>query len=275
MLTPANLSTEVAKLAKVLPPFPRVVMHLLDMMRDENVSLEALARHARNDPVIASSILATANHVRRINAKPDIHDTFIAASLIGVNQVRRIVVAAAMNKFVAEEKGADFLLHHSRAVAIIAQELAVMCGVSPEMAYIAAILHDMGQLCFHIMDSQKFQELYRLSTLDGRLLERETETFGMDHAVIGAALAQHWELPEEFVSAIRTHHDDSIVTSPLQAVINLAESMARALDIPPSAKNRLTKLNAPAVAALGIEWDSPAMMDCFGRCRSRFRQAMG
>ena len=275
MLTPDNLSAEVAKLARVLPPFPQVVMQLLDMLRADDVSLDALIRLARNDPVISSGILATANHLRRMHAQPDLHDPFLAASLIGINQLRSIVVAAAMNKFATEEKGADFLLHHSRAVAIVAQELSFICGVSPEKAYVAGILHDIGQLCFHILDPVAFQDLYRLSAVDGKLLEREAATFGLDHAQIGGELALHWELPEDFVSAIRTHHDDAIVTSKLQALINVAESLTRALDIPPSAKNRLTKLNAPAVSALGLVWDSQEMLDCFGRCRARFHQAMG
>lgn len=275
MLTTETLPEEVARLAKILPPFPQVVMQLLDLIRDEEVSLDMLARIARNDPVILSGLLAAANHLRRINAQSDIHDPFIAASLIGINQVRRIVIVAAMNKFAAEEKGAEFLLNHSRAVAIVAQELATHCGVPPEKAYVAAILHDIGQLCFHILNPDLFQEVYRQSASDGKLLERETEFFGIDHACIGGALARHWELPEDFVSAIATHHDDHIVTSKLQAVINLAESLSRALDIPASPKNRLTKLNAPAVAELGIDWNSPEMHDCFGRCRARFRQAMG
>lgn len=275
MLTPATLPDEVARLAAILPPFPRVVMQLLDMLRDDEVSLEALTRLARNDPVISAGILATANHLRRMNAQPDVHDPFVAASLIGINQVRRIVVSAAMNRFAAEEKGADFLLNHSRAVAIVAQELAMLCGVSPEKAYVAGILHDVGQLCFHIMDPLRFQEVYRLSAADGRLIEREAATFGVDHAAIGGALAAHWKLPEDFVSAIETHHDDQVVTSKLQAVVNVAESLTRALDLPPSPKNRLTQLNAPAVAELGLVWDSPAMRDCFGRCRARFRQAVG
>lgn len=275
MLTQDNLSAEVAKLAKVLPPFPQVVIQLLDMLRADDSSLNALVRLARNDPVITSGILATANRLRRIHVQSDVHDPFIAASLIGVNQVRRIVVTAAMNKFATEEKGAEFLLNHSRAVAIVAQELAVLCDVSPEKAYVAGILHDVGQLCFHIMDAAAFQEVYRLSAIDGKLVEHEAATFGVDHAQIGGELAEQWELPEDFVSAIRAHHDDSIVTSKLQAVINLAESLTRALDIPSSPKNRLTRLNAPAVAALGITWNSQEMLDCFGRCRARFRQAMG
>jgi putative nucleotidyltransferase with HDIG domain len=274
-LTPENLGSQVAEIAKILPPFPKVVMQVLDLASTEDVSLDVLIGFARNDPVILSGILATSNRLRRINAQTDIHDPFIAASLIGINQVRRIVVTAAMNKFSEEEKGAQFLLNHSRAVAIVAQELAGLCGVSSEKAYVAGILHDVGQLCFLIMDPVAFQEVYRQSAIDGSLLEREAATFGVDHAQIGGKLAEHWSLPEDFVSAILTHHDDSVVTSKLQAVVNIAESLTRALDIPQSQKNRLTKLNARAVAALEISWDSQAMLDCFGRCRARFCQSMG
>jgi putative nucleotidyltransferase with HDIG domain len=273
-LTSDNLSGEVARIAKIIPPFPQVVMQLLEMLDDDDLPLDALARLARNDPVIASGILAAANRIRRIHAQPELYDPFIASSLIGTTMVRRIVITAGMNKFMTEDKGAEFLLRHSRAVAIVAQELAMLSGVSPEKAYIAAILHDVGQLCFHVMDASLFQDIYRQAATDGRLIERETEAFGVDHAQIGGALARHWELAEDFVSAIQTHHDDKAVTSKLQAVINLSESLTRALDIPSSPKNRLTKLNAPAVEALGMKWGSLEMQDCFGRCRARYRQAL-
>ena len=271
MLTADTLPVAIGAIARHLPPFPKVVLQLLEMLRDEDVSMDALTRQARNDPVITSGILATANRLRRINAQPDLHDPFVAASLIGVAQLQRIVVTASMNKFLAEDKGASFLFNHSHAVAIVAQELAQLCGISTEKAYVAGILHDVGQLCFHIMDAERFQEVYRQSIADGRLIERETATFGVDHTQIGAALAAHWELPEDFILSIRDHHEDAVVSSRLQALINLAESVSRGLDIPESPKNRVTRLNAKAVEELGIDWSSPAMHDCFGRCRARFQ----
>ena len=270
MLTVDTLPVAIGAIAKHLPPFPKVVLQLLDMLRDEDASMEALTRLARNDPVITSGILATANRLRRINALPDLHDPFVAASLIGIAQLQRIVVTAAMNKFLAEDRGSTFLFNHSHAVAIVAQELAQLCGVSTEKAYVAGILHDVGQLCFHIMDAERFQEAYRQSMGDGRLIEREAAIFGVDHTLIGAALAAHWQLPEDFILSIRDHHEDAVVTSRLQAVINVAESLARALDIPSSPKNRVTRINSPAVEELGLDWNSPAMHDCFGRCRARF-----
>lgn len=273
MLNDANLAVEVAKLAKGLPPFPQIVVQLLDLLRDDEVSLELLTRFARNDPVITSGILATANHIRRLHYQPDLYDPFVGASLIGLNQLRRIVVEAAMNKFLTTDKGAAFLLQHSRAVAIVAQELALLCGVSPEKAYVAGILHDVGQLGLHMLDPLAFQEAYRQSAIDGKLLAHETTIFGVDHARIGAELARHWELPEDFVAAIGEHHEVERVTGKLQAVVNIAETLTRALDLPSSPKNRVTTLNAAAVDYLGIIWNSQEMRDCFGRCRARFGQA--
>lgn len=274
MLSMETLPAQIEQIAKHLPPFPSIVLKLLDMLRDDDSSLEVLTRHARNDPVIASGILATANRLRRMHAQADLHDPFVAASLIGTTQLQRIVVTAAMNKFMVEDKGADFLLNHSRAVAIVAQELAAQCGVSPEKAYVAGILHDVGQLCFHILDAQRFQDVYLKSARQGQLTDWETAAFGVDHTQIGAALAAHWKLPEEFISSIRHHHDDAVVTSKLQAVINLAESLTRALDIPSSPKNRVTRLNEKAIQELGIDWNTPEMFDCFGRCRARYQYAL-
>ncbi|MBK9019050.1 MAG: hypothetical protein IPL72_03250 [Sulfuritalea sp.] len=51
-----------------------MVLQLLEMLRDEDASMDALTRLARNDPVITSGILATANRLRRINAQPDLQD---------------------------------------------------------------------------------------------------------------------------------------------------------------------------------------------------------
>jgi len=274
MLSLEILDTSIPEIAKRLPPFPTVVAQVLDELHNPALSMDALIRIARNDPVISANILATANRVRRINAKSDLDDPFVAASLIGTNQIRRIITTTGMNRFLEQDRGAAFLLWHSRAVAIASQELAMLSLVSPEKAYVAAILHDVGQLCFHILDPEAFQDAYQQSAFDGRLLEREATIFGVNHSQAGAALAKHWALSEDFSSAILEHHEDSIATCPLQAVINLAESLVRALDIPASPKNRLTRLNRPAIDMLGIEWDSPSLMDCYGRCRARFKQAM-
>ena len=275
MLIKPNDRHDIEAIARLLPPFPKVVLQLLELLRDEASSFEVMGRLIRNDPVLAGNVLGQANHVRRLHAQSDLADPFAAASLIGINRLRKIVVSIGMNRFIGGGAGSDFFFKHSFAVAVTTQELAVMCDVSPDEAYITGILHDVGQLSFHVMDEQAFLQAYEQSTADGRLLEREAEIFGADHCQMGAELAQYWNLPEDVVSAIRAHHDDRLATSHLQAAVCLGETLARALDMPVSSKNRVLKINRPACELLGIRWDSPEMLDCFGRCHARFVQGAG
>ncbi len=274
MLNSENLAHAVAVMARKLPPFPTIVIQLLDMLRNDSVTLEVLARMARNDPIISANILAQANHMRRIHAQSDLTDAFVAASIIGINRVRRIVVTTGMNRFVSSVPGGLFLFQHSVAVAIAAQELAEFSGESQDLAYISGMLHDVGQLCLNMLDERAFEKVYMDAIVDGKLMEREAAVFGVDHCAVGAQLARHWNLPEQIYSAILNHHDEETVTCPLQAAICLSETIVRALDLPASPKNRVTLINQHAVAELGLDWSDPGMADLFDRCVTRFRIAI-
>lgn len=274
MLSQVDLSQEIPRLAAALPPFPRVVQQMLELLRDDDLSIETLARVARNDAVIAGQILSVANHVRRLRLQSDLSDPFAAASLIGLNRVRQIVVGAGMNRFVQVAAGSTpFFYAHSLAVAIVAQELAAMHDLSPEDAYIAGILHDIGQLCFHVLDREAYRVVSEQAAVDGRLVEHERAAFGYDHCLIGCLLAEHWHLPEGVLRAIATHHDDDAPENRLQAVVMIAEVLTRALDLPESPNNRVVRVNPLACELLEVDFSSPAMLDCLGRCRARYRHA--
>ena len=151
--------------------------------------------------------------------------------------------------------------------------MAAMHDLSPEDAYIAGILHDIGQLCFHVLDREAYRVVSEQAAVDGRLVEHERAAFGYDHCLIGCLLAEHWHLPEGVLRAIATHHDDDAPENRLQAVVMIAEVLTRALDLPESPNNRVVRVNPLACELLEIDFSSPAMLDCLGRCRARYRHA--
>ncbi len=74
------------------------------------------------------------------------------------------------------------LEEHCRAVADFAEEIAKACEkkglrVNVELVRIGALLHDVGR----------------------------TKTHNVDHAIVGAQIAQEWNLPDEVVSIIERH----------------------------------------------------------------------
>ena len=264
-------SRQIPDIAAMLPPFPGVVPDLLETLNSELASIEALVRIARTDTVISAALLAAANGLCRLRAQPDISDLFAAASLIGMVRLRQIILNVGLNQFLGDVRGQAFVHRHSLGVAIVAQELAGLCDLPTGEAYVAGILHDIGQLAYLVTDAEGYQALRQQALAQGDLIARERERYGLDHAQIGLLLASHWKLPPRILQAINSHHDTgSAWRHKLQAVINLAETLAQALDLPYSPHNRVLTVNTAALDFLGLRWDMPEMQDLFERCRARF-----
>lgn len=264
-------STQIPEIAARLPVFPAVVPELLDCLRQDAPSLDSLVLIARNDPAISATILSAANRLRRLRALSDLSDLFAAASIIGFDKIRQIILTVGLNRFISQGGNQPLFFEHSLAVAIVAQELACLTNIPPAEAYVAGILHDVGQLAFFVQDADRYHEIRNQATVAGGLLAHEKEVFGLDHCQVGVLLASYWQLPKSIMGAIGGHHDGNAASSnKLQAVINLAESLARALDLPYSPHGRVTSLSKSALEVLQLRWDSPEMADCFGRCRARF-----
>lgn len=78
MLKLPSSMDDIEALASVLPPFPKGILQILDLLRDEESSVEVLARLVRNDPVLSGNVLGMANHIRRLHAQSDLTDIFAA-----------------------------------------------------------------------------------------------------------------------------------------------------------------------------------------------------
>ena len=68
------------------------------------------------------------------------------------------------------------------------------------------------------------------------LPEAERQVLGMDHAQVGALLAQRWQFPPEIVAAVAAHHDEALLAPGepigLPAVVLAANALASSLSEP-------------------------------------------
>lgn len=262
---------DIPALAAGLPPFPRVLQQLLELLEQESTSLDDLVRVVRTDPVISSAALSVANGLRRIRGQSDVTDLFSAATLIGTTKLHQIAVTSGMNRFLSNGSSQLYFYEHAVAVAIVAQELAMLAEVPPGEAYTAGILHDIGQLVYYSAAPNEYPDLRRQAMHEHDLLARERANFTLDHCQLGLLLGEHWKLPQNILLAISSHHDQGHDwKSRLQAIVNLAETLSSALDIPHSPYNYVQQVNASALAYLGLRWDSVEMPDLLARCRARF-----
>ena len=261
-----------------LPGFPRVINEILETLDDPEANLNILTHLIQLDPVITARVLSQANKAASLTRNlANIRDIFTATSLIGIGRVRQMVLVSSCVDYI-RELGSSALAttfwQHSVAVGVCGEELAlfVKTPVSSAAALIAGLLHDVGQLWLARFNAELFRDAWGDALGHGVGIERaERERFGVDHAELGAWLAEHWLLPQSIVAAIRHHHAcDAALDQPLVPVVHVAEVLSNALDLTGRKENRVTHISSGACAALGLVWDED-VRTLFGRIEARSR----
>lgn len=179
-------------------------------LRDPLADIGRITRAVGLDPLISSKLLRLANSVAySANGKP-IADIGIAIQRLGIEVVRTISLAVAMDQMLNARRVAGFqrlsreVWEHSVHVAAIARVLARRLGrINPDEAMLAGLVHDLGV----------FYLLYRAVDYPHY---RENEALTMEllrdwHEEIGETLLDMLELPPSIKEAVREHeHLDNV-----------------------------------------------------------------
>lgn len=278
MNTPLN-EAQVIELAESLPAFPQVVTDILGVLDNDSAGLRKLASHVERDPVITAKIFAQVNSAAaRTRTESSPRDVYTAISLIGLSNVRRIVLAHSTVSFLKElpkNVHSSHFWEHSVAVGICAQELARTYATSSDYALVAGLLHDVGQLwmtCFYPEELQRVHNAIIGQRVS--IIEAERAEFnGLDHAIIGQILATYWGLPEPVTAAIRYHHaPDPGLPNNLVAITHVAEVISNALDLTKREDNQVSILSELACEELAIDWEED-MGRLFGEIEARTEYA--
>ncbi len=135
-----------------------------------------------------------------------------AASLLGVNLVRELVLSAKIfqpvDDFIIEGFSLGELNRHSREVADCAQMIAELETSDQRIiddAWLAGMLHDIGKIVLACSMPGSYQEAVRLAQHEGKSLwAAEREIFGTSHAEVGSYLLSLWGLPTPICEAVGT-----------------------------------------------------------------------
>ena len=103
-----------------------------------------------------------------------------------------------------------------------------------EQAFCIALLHDMGTVALYLTLENEFNHLMlSAKTSDLPFDELEQNLLGFDHAELGAALAESWNLPKVYSKTIKYHHRPSEQEEPslLTDILHVADTMVRSRGI--------------------------------------------
>jgi putative nucleotidyltransferase with HDIG domain len=196
-----------------LPSLPALLMEALQQLNDtSNITL--LADKIGQDPPLVVRILRIANSPFYGMAR-EIGSLREAIVLLGINRVRDMLFGICFSQLLpVRHKDFDYSMfwQHSMAVADCTRRLASYSGISPEFAFTAGLLHDIGRLIIVVLFPDEFSRIINESNQDLSVAERQL--LGFDHLEIGSKAARHWNLPLAIQEAIELHETPPAWDSP-------------------------------------------------------------
>jgi putative nucleotidyltransferase with HDIG domain len=208
---------------ELLPVMPAAVSRLLRISEDATSTLE-LEKIAVSDPVLSARLLGAANSAQ-FGSRFEIIRLREAILRVGVPEARRIGIACCLAGLFASRTLTE-LWEHSQGVADIMLNLAGVCGIDAETAYLTGLLHDIGRLGLTVFPAdRRAQEESWLGAGFPRVYA-ETLAYGIDHSRLGAEILRGWDLPERIVDAVALHHRPGRFVSILTATLYLAEDLS-------------------------------------------------
>ncbi|MBT9555686.1 MAG: HDOD domain-containing protein [Myxococcales bacterium] len=209
-----DLVTAIVASATRLPSPSPLLARILQVAVDPDADVDALVAVARLESALVARLMRAANS-SFYKRSFDVTSFERAAVVLGRSEVLRLVLGQA-TRWLREAKLGGYhsdgeeVWRKSLYCAIAAEELASRKGgVSPSIAYTAAMLLDIGKAALsqwlRESDEQVVGLLGSAPPTDGfDAIERGC--FGIDHAELGAILAETWQFPPSIAAAIRYHH---------------------------------------------------------------------
>lgn len=253
-------AAELVRATTKLASLPSIYLRLTEVTNEPRSTAAEVARVISEDTALAARLLKLVNS-SFYGFSHRIDTVTQAVSLVGTQQVLDLALASSVTRAFAgiprERLDMDGFWRHSVACAIAARHVALRCRwPSPERAFVAGLLHDIGRLVLFLQEPQAMATALERAARDGRLLHvAEREICGFDHADVGRELLSAWKLPPVLQEAVGRHHRPERAGSHLKeaAAVHLGDLVANAMALGSSGEQLVPPLDAPAWAALGVE----------------------
>ncbi|QDU33102.1 putative diguanylate cyclase YdaM [Poriferisphaera corsica] len=207
-----------------LPSLPSIALEVIDLVQQPDVDIAQIADTIQNDPALSSKILKTVNSSFYGQAYT-VSTISHALVVLGLNSVKTLALGFSLvsNLQNSGGDGFDHIQYWKRSIyaASAAKEFAKQQRlVQQEEAFLGALLQDLGVLALNQVLGDQYTDL--LNQTDGchrKLIELETSQLKMNHAQVGAELANAWKLPPLLIAPIRYHESPDEAQPELQSFV--------------------------------------------------------
>lgn len=243
-----------------LPTLSPIAVRVMQAANAGDADLREIARLIESDPALTAKVLALCRRADWAVSKRVV-TVDRAVVMLGLEAVRAAVLSVEIheafgpaiekahpsNRRASDPKEPPAferkeLWRHSIAVAAAAELIAeaqptCMGGFSPQEAFLAGLLHDLGKVALDALLPKSFARVAALAR-ERRMpiAEVERKVLGLDHHAAGKRLAEHWGLPHALQDVMWLHNQPAhllpeVPHRVLIAVVSIADSMVRRLHV--------------------------------------------
>jgi HD-like signal output (HDOD) protein len=218
-----------------LPPAPRIMARLGDMLRDIDTDIFDIAKILKTDPALTARVIRMSKAIM-FGGGADIADLEQALARVGFSNVLGLVGAASITQLVPAPLrlygiDVDTFQKCSLCHALAAEGLARAVGEDSQAAYIGGLLRGLGMIVFDraAIETDLVEEGngFTLSR-DDCYADYEQRVFGCTSSEVTRVLLQDWKFPDVIVDAVQLHHLSvpDALTNRLACVLNVAGEIA-------------------------------------------------
>lgn len=206
---------------------PQVLSEVIIETTKDDFSADKLGDIILKDPSLTGRILKMSNSTfyNRLSEIKTVHQ---AIAVMGVTTVKCLALSSSI--FHPEKVEADTGIDSKKFFAYILSVAAASKKIattiefkSPEEAFIAGLLHDVGLMYLMHYHPDLIVKIMKRSNEGKQISEIENELIGIDHAEISKAITEAWKLPNEIIEAVSDHHNtDKLLDNEIQNIVKLA-----------------------------------------------------
>ena len=201
------VKNRIEKDSLTLPTLPVVAFKVIELTRAPEFNLQDVASIIEKDPVLAAQMLKLCNSAALATREP-CKTISQAISRLGSKNLRNALLEISARRLFESHDSkvaaaVKTLWEHSRAVAQLAQRVAVVSGAAdPDTAYLAGLLHDVGKPVVATMLLEAESQITQRNPKLWIDFSTWMDVVQRCHRPIGLGLARKWQLPEEIQKAI-------------------------------------------------------------------------
>ncbi len=221
---------------EAIPRPPVTVQALEKVLADPDAGVIAVAAVITRDAALTARLLRVVNssffgvgrQVTRVDA---------AINFMGVSLVRAIALAdGATRSFTVLPEILDLEEWNTHAIRVATSARDIVLAAAPQdrsmadVAFLAGLLHDVGQIVLAGVTPTVWLALERMARTEGVALDEvERRQARASHALVGAYLLSLWGLPASVVEAVAFHHTPELLAGSLfdaTIAVHIADSLA-------------------------------------------------